>query len=1291
MAAQLPPCPDKVIKKAREYVTDMNNIDRRFKKLPELLTADISGNSAHDYNVVEPLASLTQNHPLDPELAEQLEQVQVHSMFGLFPEINRAWLSVDKQIYLWNLSDGTDFCVYKELAEVIVGVALVKPRPGSFDPRVEYLLCLATPSTVSLVGVEFQRTAEGQVEELNLDADAHYVTSTDNVAMTCLIGGPDGRIFMGGNDGAVYELQYEKSTSWLFGYKCRKINHSQSMMDYIVPSILSSVFGGVKEEILQLCYDASRNVVYARSKNSIQAYLVDVNGLTKAKTLYDGAAHQQRYSKHAHGSIIHIAVVPAEVDNSTIGLVGVTDKGTRLYFTTRHQTRYIITTGMVSSPIDISKVRVLPSLPGTPEIKVEQAAYAEGVLTLATVDVNGGHSVMMVSPRLFNAAARVDSLPRPKGKAPHLEEEVLTWRFPALCAVNAIAQLPRRTLSNLTFNPLAGQFLEPLTFALLTTMGTFEVDVARPVDKFRARLAQGEDLAGMAGFFQLPDDGDARTNSSGLTFASTIQQQQGLQPEERLERLMDTQVYCREACATAMVVAAGMHQADLALRKRAITALQRFQGQPVQLETTVVQPQGMFGKAAAGPQILHSGLHDGVALFFGRLVRDFWLEHMFQPVDPSNPQALRSAVPASVLGSASDRLSRFWDAFAVTCDSQLEQAGASLAVEEGTPQQEEVKSLYGLYSLMVMTHEAIQFWLLLCEEDRRLPELTAQLTPDQRRQLQTSTFAAWVTSEVGLDLSRALIDKLLRQMSSRGPAGRQDHDHMCERLHNLCPSLFHQEDVMRAKAMELLQLAKLMPADKQAVINAKDQLARTAKQFNTLQGLDQACQLLVDMRAWKVGVDLVVECVQLPSLKPAVMHFRRNQPEDDATGRRALTQCQDLHQLLFGPNGVVTKLYQAYTSATAGSEQRQQLQTELDKQLYSVLMADDELLDYALFHWLLQNGEDARLVEAQSSRVEPYLQQRRQQLQQVDPAGSRACLQLLMRHYIARKQFAKAGTLSAELAQAQDSSFTLDDRVEHLATAIKNMSSEAPRTTAISESLRQLIDIRDVARIQSDVQGALQARGVSTDVVKGLDRGFLPLTELYEDYCLKYDLHECTLAAMMLAGAVKQIDTVWINIIESQGQGNNLQLEPLAHHVASVARPYRESNAPVPLQLIVQRIEEFAAHQLHQGELPPSDFKLVVQELNQTAGYSWQDLYEVYHSLSHNPERYHWGSIGARLHIYRVLAYILESWAAENSSDPRLRQVCDRDLSSLLTETRRHGNDGITIAEQFRAVQQAVL
>ena len=208
--------------------------------------------------------------------------------------------------------------------------------------------------------------------------------------------------------------------------------------------------------------------------------------------------------------------------------------------------------------------------------------------------------------------------------------------------------------------------------------------------------------------------------------------------------------------------------------------------------------------------------------------------------------------------------------------------------------------------------------------------------------------------------------------------------------------------------MELLTLAALMPSDKHAIANAKTQLLDIAKQFNTLKGLDQACQQLVGLRAWTPAVELVVACVKLPMLKPALSHFKHHQPLDDTVGKQALQQCQQCHELLFGAlNGVLTKLYQAMNSAPLGSDAAKTLRAALDQQIYHVLLADDELLDYALFQWLLRHGEDARLIQAESPRVAPYLQERRQQLQGADLQAARACLHLLMRHYQHRKEFAK--------------------------------------------------------------------------------------------------------------------------------------------------------------------------------------------------------------------------------------------------------------------------------------------
>lgn len=56
--------------------------------------------------------------------------VQQNCEMGIFTEIKRAWLAVDSTIYLWSYDNGCDMAYYDGLTEVIIGVALLKPKPG---------------------------------------------------------------------------------------------------------------------------------------------------------------------------------------------------------------------------------------------------------------------------------------------------------------------------------------------------------------------------------------------------------------------------------------------------------------------------------------------------------------------------------------------------------------------------------------------------------------------------------------------------------------------------------------------------------------------------------------------------------------------------------------------------------------------------------------------------------------------------------------------------------------------------------------------------------------------------------------------------------------------------------------------------------------------------------------------------------------------------------------------------------------------------------------------------------
>lgn len=66
-----------------------------------------------------------------------------------------------------------------------------------------------------------------------------FTLPTDNVEIRVIKGTEDGRIFLGGSDGSLYEITYQADGGW-FGSKCWKTNHSTAAFSFLVPKILKS-------------------------------------------------------------------------------------------------------------------------------------------------------------------------------------------------------------------------------------------------------------------------------------------------------------------------------------------------------------------------------------------------------------------------------------------------------------------------------------------------------------------------------------------------------------------------------------------------------------------------------------------------------------------------------------------------------------------------------------------------------------------------------------------------------------------------------------------------------------------------------------------------------------------------------------------------------------------------------------------------------------------------------------------------------------------------------------------
>jgi nuclear pore complex protein Nup155 len=113
--------------------------------------------------------------------------------------------------------------------------------------------------------------------------------------MLCVKGTANGRVFMGGKDGCLYEFAYKAEDGW-FSKKATKINHSTSTFSFLVPGFINAALSE-EDPLVQLEVDDSRNILYARSeKGSIQVFDMGTDGLQLIRVI---ALNQQSIVKEA--------------------------------------------------------------------------------------------------------------------------------------------------------------------------------------------------------------------------------------------------------------------------------------------------------------------------------------------------------------------------------------------------------------------------------------------------------------------------------------------------------------------------------------------------------------------------------------------------------------------------------------------------------------------------------------------------------------------------------------------------------------------------------------------------------------------------------------------------------------------------------------------------------------------------------------------------------------------------------------------------------------------------------
>ncbi|KNC47611.1 uncharacterized protein AMSG_02635, partial [Thecamonas trahens ATCC 50062] len=346
MSSQLRPLPHTQVvsqvdmegmKTASLRVTDAHAED---EERPTFSDLKQSSSQKQDDSEAEPKFVMGEPIPLPAALLEQYDYLEYKCFMGVFPEINRAWITRDNHIFLWNYNDGAgaDFVSYDDLDQVIISAGLCRPKAGVFRDEIQWLLVLATPVDIVIVGMSFEHNSI--FGELTLVPTPLTIPS-DNVNITHIRGTVDGRIFLTGRDGNLYELEYQEQDGW-FTRKCRKLNHSQSPLAPYVPSFLRL---WKTLPIVDITIDHSRNILYTLSAALPDEPASSAGASRRSSstppviTVWDLGELGNELVRNLHSvigvedAIVSIHAIPV-TEFTDVHLVAVTRKGIRIYLST---------------------------------------------------------------------------------------------------------------------------------------------------------------------------------------------------------------------------------------------------------------------------------------------------------------------------------------------------------------------------------------------------------------------------------------------------------------------------------------------------------------------------------------------------------------------------------------------------------------------------------------------------------------------------------------------------------------------------------------------------------------------------------------------------------------------------------------------------------------------------------------------------------------------------------------------------------------------------------------------
>lgn len=1091
--------------------------------------------------------------PLPPELVEQFGHMQCNCMMGVFPEISRAWLTIDNDIFMWNYEDGSDVAYFDGLSETILSVGLVKPKPGIFQPHIHYLLVLATPVDVVILGLSFPKAHTGLNDSMSgamqLLPDPLYSIPTDNTYLLAITSTEQGRIFMAGKDGCLYEIAYQAEAGW-FSQRCKKINHSKSTLSFLIPSLLQFSFSE-DDPVVQIAVDNSRSILYTRSeKGVLQVYDLGADGqgmsrvaaMSQSSVVSAAGNIARTIDRSVFKPIVQIAVIDRS-ESSDCHLLAVTHAGVRLYFsTTPFAPPSAKHTQARPSILALVHVRLPPGFSASSTLqkpaKIHKALYNKGVVLMAASETEDNDVLWCINH---------DSFPF---KKPLMEAQMTvnvdghSW---ALCSVEEVTTSKIITPLNKDFIPVTDPPLvvqqhniPPQKFVLLSAQGSHIFHKLRPVDQLRHLLVSsaGGDSEDIERFFKLHKEEQACATALILACSTAACDREVL--------VWATRAFFRYGGEAQMrfpsVISAPSNVGPLF--SSPVPGSPMPMGSPLPNPSFLATPApGVFPPTvstpyipstpgnysvaqpitamSSGPEVIFSGKHNGIGIYFSRILGNIWdgslamekiintgnqtvtilestagssdlevilmeLQGLKEFLD-KNSQFSPSSLGVASFSSPANLQQRLLG-FMRPDGSSSQQVQQELQRKYHKAQAFEKASLQAMQQLVHRSCQTLALWKLLC--DHQFSMIISEMAKEFQEQIKAVSFKDVVVS--GHELTGALITALINVYIKDSASV----DTVSAHLRDICPLLYSSDDCTCSKANELLQSSRQIQNKLEKERMLRESL-RLYQQISSHTDLPLVCSQYRQVRFYEGVVELGLTAADKKDPQKLGPHFYRNgEPEEDISGQQAFQDRLSCYKCITDTmQELVNQSKAAPQSPSVPKQPGPPVMTSDPNMLSNEDAAAhfEQMLDLAqrsqdeLFHIALYNWLiQADLTDKLLEVNSPYLEDHLMHMIKQDQSKVRN-LDLLWRYYEKNRSFGKAAHVLARLAEMHSTEISLQQRLEYISRAILSAKSSSCMSSlgADGEFLHELEEKMEVVRIQVQIQETLRRQYSQHPSVQG--------------------------------------------------------------------------------------------------------------------------------------------------------------------------------------------------------------